>query len=178
MNRPTITLEKTKAIKEICKPLETYFDIGGFSYLKIYQDMSRIHLDYHPEWTNFFYDHIEKFTSNNNLTELSAWEPGFSTLYSLEDPCASYATEFDIGDGIVISNNLGNCTELCFFDGKHSKKNANNIINNIELLQAFIHRFRDKAAELIAEEEKRPFLSQIRAKLKQRDLLALTKKPN
>lgn len=155
-----MSMLKVADVQEICRPLTDYFDVTTFSYLNIYPDLSRIHLDYHYEWNEYFYQHIDKFVSDDNLTESTAWEPGFSTLHSLDDPCIPYAHLFNIGDGVVIANDLGDCTELCFIgsDPKNEKETVTNLLNNMDLLQKFILYFRGKASNLIQAAKENPII--------------------
>lgn len=147
-------------IQTICQPLVDYFQIKSFSYVKIYPDMSRIHLDYNREWTHYFYLNMEKFIDDEKLTESHHWEPGFSTIYALDDPCCSDAAQFDIGDGLVIANRLEECTELTFIESSFSQPGncLRNMLNHIDLLQQFILYFRDKASPIIQEAEKDPIV--------------------
>lgn len=146
--------------KEICQPLIDFFDISVFSYLNIYSDLSRIHLDTNYKWNEHFYRNIDKFSIDENLTESTHWEPGFATCYSLNDPCISDGNSFGIGNGVVIANKLSDCTELCYIGSKLSKEEitVSNMLNNIGLLQQFIAYFRDKANALITEAKKSPIV--------------------
>jgi DNA-binding CsgD family transcriptional regulator len=151
---------KFSETKEICQPLIDFFDIGVFSYLNIYPDLSRIHLDSNHEWNNHFYKHIDKYSADDNLTESTHWEPGFATCYSLNDPCIPDGNLLGIGNGIVIANTLEDCTELCYIGSKYYKEEetVSNMLNNIGLLQKFITYFRDKAKTLITEAKKSPIV--------------------
>lgn len=147
-------------MQTICQPLVDFFQIKTCSYLKIYPDMSRIHLDYNREWTNYFYRNLNKFIHNDKLTESHHWEPGFSTLYALDDPCCAHAAQFDIGDGLVIANQLPDSTELMFIESSYSRPGdcVRNMLSHVDLLQKFIHYFRDKAKPLIQQAEKKPIM--------------------
>jgi hypothetical protein len=127
-------------MQTICQPLVDFFQIKTVSYLKIYPDMSRIHLDYNREWTNYFYQHIDKYAGKDKHTESHHWEPGFSTLYALDDPCCADAAQFDIGDGLVIANQLDDATELTFIESSYSQPGdcVRNMLSHVDLLQQFI----------------------------------------
>jgi DNA-binding CsgD family transcriptional regulator len=137
-----------------------FFDISVFSYLNIYTDLSRIHLDSNYEWNKHFYSHIDKFCPDDNLTESTHWEPGFSTLYALDDPCIYDGHQFGMGNGLVIANTLDDCTELCYIGSKkdQEEKTVCNMLNNIDLLQQFITHFREQAKPLITEARKSPIV--------------------
>ncbi len=92
---------KFPEVKEICRPLSDCFDLAIFSYLNICSDLSRIHLDSNYEWNEFFYQNIDTFSDDEKLTESTHWEPGFSTCYTLGDPCIPYGNMLGIGNGII-----------------------------------------------------------------------------
>ncbi len=146
-------------IQQICVPLNTFLGINTFSYVKIFNDMSRIHLTTHSRWNKFFYKKLHHYCKKTNVTECQHWHSGYSVLYRLaETECIKDAKEFNIGDGIVISNYENSATELCYFSlTKHyQNKEVTNLINNIDLLYKFILYFRHKASSIIKEAEANP----------------------
>ncbi len=42
-------------VRKICEPIFQLLELTFFRYLRIYKDLSRIHLCTHPEWSDNFY---------------------------------------------------------------------------------------------------------------------------
>lgn len=148
-------------IKQICSPLHHYFDINTFSYVKIKPDLSRIHLETNPLWSEFFYKNSYRYHVKNGLTEGQHWCSGYSMLHMLNDyECIKDSREFNLGNGIVISNHNDNYTELVFFALPHEKNNLKltTLLNNVDLLQKFLIYFKERAARILDEAEKQPIV--------------------
>jgi DNA-binding CsgD family transcriptional regulator len=152
-------------LKQICAPLRSCFGVETFAYVKIYPDLSRVHLDTNAAWSEFFYKHAYRYHQINRLTESKHWEPGYSVLYMLDDSeCIKDSHEFDIGNGVVIADHVNGCTELvCFvLSYRESKSKLVGLLNNIDLLQKFIIYFKNRAVKILENAEKQkiilPFL--------------------
>lgn len=145
-------------VQQICTPIKEYLGINTFSYVKINPDLSRIHLDTNPIWNEFFYNNVSKYVQQENLIEASHWHEGYSTLFALKDPCIPDAVQFNVGDGVVIANEIDDCTELCFFATDHDITHHQllKLLSSIDLLHKFISYFRVKAEKIIKAAEKSP----------------------
>lgn len=159
-----ITLSTTNEISQICAPLRLHFDVSNFSYVKILPNMTRVHLDTDPIWTEFFYRNIETY-HNENLTESHHWQTGFTPLHALGDSCIPDALEHNIGEGIVLSKHLAGVTELFFITHKwkqYGNTKLDLLLRNVDLLETFSDYFRFAAKDIIVEAEKKaivlPFL--------------------
>lgn len=153
-----LTLTSAPLVKQLCNPLKKYFKVDNLSYIKILPDLSRIHLDTNPSWTQFFYRNVQRYY-NEYLTEGQHWNSGFSHLFALEDACISDAIEHDVGDGIVISNHCQGCTELVFITHswcEYQNTQIGTLMKNVDLLQNFIEYFRAEAAEIIKKASLNP----------------------
>ncbi len=146
-------------IQQICVPLNTFFNVTTFTYIKIFDDLTRIHLDTNPNFNKLFYKKIYQYYKTTGITECHHWDSGYNTLYRLDETEAYRdAKSFNIGDGVVISNYSNGVTELCYFSlSRHCQnKEVTNLINNIDLLYKFILYFRYKASSIIKEAEENP----------------------
>lgn len=157
-----VTLSSTDEITDICSPLKKHLGVDNFSYIKIFSDMSRIHLDTDPVWTEFFYSKIEEY-HQGNLTEAHHWKTGFAHLHELGDSCIADSLEYDVGDGMVLSqhNAQENYTELFFMTHKwsiHRNNKVNFLLRNMDLIELFTDYFRDAASKIITDAEKSPII--------------------
>lgn len=156
-----IIFSSANEVSQICAPLLSYFGVSVFSYLKINADLSRIHLDTHQEWSEFFYKNAYRYHLANGLTEGKHWTPGHSVLFMLDDvECIKDSHDFNIGNGVVIANHENGCTELVCFVlpyGESSTKLVG-LLNNIDLLQKFIIYFKDTARKILEKAEKQPIV--------------------
>lgn len=147
-------------IKQICLPIYQYFGVSTFSYLRINPDLSRIHLDTNPEWNELFYKNAHRYQQNGGLTEGQHWHSGYCILHMLGDyECIKDSQNFNIGNGVVIANPINNnFTELAFFalSCADSDSKLINLLNNIDLLQKFILFFKERAAKILIQAEKKP----------------------
>lgn len=155
-----LTLSTAPLIQQLCTPLKRHFKVANLSYIKIFPDLSRIHLDTNPAWTKFFYQNVQRYY-NEYLTEGQHWHSGFSHLFFLEDACINDALEHDVGDGIVISNHVQGRTELVFIThnwSEYQDSQVDKLMRNIDALQTFIEYFRSEAAELIQKASLSPIV--------------------
>lgn len=155
-----IVLTSSNEVGQICAPLKRHFGISNFSYLKIYPDMSRIHLDSDPVWSEFFYKHVKQYY-DAQLTEGRHWNTGFSPLFALDDACLDDALLHDVGEGIVLSKHHNGCTELFFLTHRWSHHQCSKLellLRNIDLIESFTDYFKERANDLITEAEKDPII--------------------
>lgn len=147
-------------IRTICKPLKIFFEISHFAYVKIFPDMSRIHLDTDPEWAKQFYLNAHLYYQQGGCTEARHWSNSWSILHQLpEDQCIIDAAQFGIGNGIVISQHGQGITELFFLALSCENDNGKNVfrlIHNYDLLLKFTDYFKDNAKKIIRTSRKHP----------------------
>lgn len=147
-------------INRLCQPLFKHFDIANFTYLQVFPDMSRVHLDSDPCWTETFYTRIEDY-SKEYLTESYHWKSGYSPMLVLEDACIPDCMAHDVGEGVVLTNQLPNATEIVYFSHswrKYQDTKLHLLLRNIDLLQLFLKYFREEAKDLINQSAKDPIL--------------------
>lgn len=145
-------------VRQLCDPLFSYFDIGNFTYLKVFPDMSRVLLDTDPNWADVFYQQIRRY-NQGHLTQGNHWESGYSPLLMLGDSCIPDALAHGVGEGVVLTQHQENCTEIVFITHdweKYRDTKQHVLLRNIDLLQAFLGYFRKEAKELIDESAKNP----------------------
>jgi DNA-binding CsgD family transcriptional regulator len=147
-------------VNRLCEPLFKYFDIGNFTYLQVFPDMSRVHLDSDPYWTETFYTRIEDY-SKGYLTESHHWGTGYSPMLMLEDTCIPDCIAHDAGEGVVLTKQLPGATEFAYITHswkKYQESQLQLLLRNIDLLQLFLDYFRKEAKDLIDQSAKDPIL--------------------
>lgn len=148
-------------MKQICAPLKNCFDITHFSYVQIYPDLSRIHLDTNAIWSEVFYKNVHQYYLNTGVTECQHWSSGFALMSSLaEKDCITDARQFDIGNGIVIAHHSNTQTELYFFALPANAQEASliRILTHLDLIHKFINYFKVRSANIIEQASKNPII--------------------
>jgi DNA-binding CsgD family transcriptional regulator len=145
-------------IRQLSDPLFKYFDIGNFTYIKVFPDMSRVLLDTNPGWADAFYQQIEKY-NKGHLTQGNHWGSGYSPLLMLGDSCIPDALAHGVGEGVVLTKHEENCTEIVFITHdwqKYRDTKQHILLRNMDLLESFMGYFREEAKALIHESAKNP----------------------
>ena len=158
LKKNNMAISSADEMHQICSPLKKHFDIENFQYLKIFPDMSRIHLGMNAKWNEFYYAHIERYYKEY-LTEGYHWSSGCSPLLALGDACIEDAIAHETGDGVLLTQHNQGCTEMFFITHKWSQYKSTKVellMRNIDLIEMFIASFKEKAKDLIALAAKDP----------------------
>ncbi len=160
LKKDNLVFSSASDVRSLCAPLFDHFDIGNFTYLKIFPDMSRVHLDTDAAFTEIFYQNIEEY-SKAYLTESNHWESGYSSLLALDDSCIKDCIANGVGEGVVLTKRYDDCTEVVYITHdweKHRRTKLDLLLRNIDLLQLFLDYFREEARDLISESARDPIL--------------------
>lgn len=160
LKKDNIMFSCAEDIRQLCQPLFEYFDIGNFMYLKVFPDMSRIHLDTDPYWAEFFYRNLKKY-SQDFFVSAYHWETGYSPLLPLGGNCLPDALAHGVGEGVVLTKYEEDYTEIVFITHnwqKYGDTKLNLLLCNIDLLHLFLEYFREAAQDLIAQANKGPII--------------------
>lgn len=145
-------------IEMLCTPLARHFNISHFSYVKIYPDLSRVHLSNSTEWSKHFYRFAYAYNSIEKVTEFNHCKSGWMTFDDLsENNCVKDARNHGIGKGILISEHQCGYTELFYMAvpaGYDLLKSIHiNLIRHLDLLKLFTKNFKKRASRLIQHSE-------------------------
>jgi DNA-binding CsgD family transcriptional regulator len=160
LKKDNIMFSSSQDMHQLCQPLFQYFDIGNVMYLKVFPDMSRVHLDTDPHWAAFFYQNIKKYYRDFFVSAYH-WESGYSPLLALGGNCVPDALAHGVGEGVVLSKREGDCTEIVFITHNwqtYRDTKLHLLLRNIDLLQLFFDYFRKEAKDLIDQAAKDPVL--------------------
>lgn len=160
LKKGNMVLSSADTVNRLCDPLFRHFDIGNLTYLQVFPDMSRVHLDTDPDWTETFYTRIEDY-SKEYLTESHHWETGYSPMLVLEDACIPDCMAHDVGEGVVLTKQLPGATEIVYITHswrKYRDTRLHQLLRHVDLLQLFIDYFREAAKDLIEQSAKDPIL--------------------
>lgn len=151
----------SRDVESICQPLFTHLNIKHFAYVAVQPDLSRIHLSNSTKWSRHFYLNAERYYSEHEVLEFNHSQSGWTTFKSLNEVnCIQEAREHGIGDGLVISINKQNITELFFMayssEYLDCRYNEITLIQNMDLLRSFLIYFKRKASNIIKNSYAQP----------------------
>ncbi|MGB4190982.1 MAG: LuxR C-terminal-related transcriptional regulator [Rickettsiales bacterium] len=148
----------TSRVIEICKPLQNYFGITFFSYIRIYNDCNYLTLRngyqelsqrYFEIITNPDPDYLSSLRSTAQEEPNSyLWPTNFSQL-----PCvASLLDAYGIWHGITITYRTDNfCENFNFAFNKNTGSMNQFYVQNFSLLKKFCDHFRLQAKDLLED---------------------------
>jgi LuxR family transcriptional regulator, quorum-sensing system regulator SolR len=157
-----IAITSSAEVKEICSPLEKYFSITYFNYVKLFKNSSRFVLTSGPEFTQRYYvdESLYSTAAVLNMEQLKA--PSVHLFCEFQDQPSYIVSrnEFNIDNGITIiqPSPCGKETELFYFATK--RENYRNIYlynTNLDVFNRFIVYFKEKAHNLIKRAERERF---------------------
>lgn len=146
----SVLLTTSNDVQDICRPLNNYFDISYFGYVKTYIDSSHLALSTSAEWMKCFYKNFHK-TAIIHKT-IDSYESG-EFLWSQFSDSASVReaqNQFDIAHGIMmVRKSLNFCEFFGFATNKSNTQIENWYLRNIDLFDRFILYFKETANSLI-----------------------------
>lgn len=150
-------------IRQLCAPLNAAFHVTHFSFVRIYSDLSRMHIGTSPDWVKHFYQHAFRYHQEDGLTEGSHWGSSYTVLKALPDrACLQDAADHGIANGLLISRHTQQRTELSFFGFSskyaHSSHVLMKMINHVDQLKAFVDDFEQRAASMISDADRNRIL--------------------
>ena len=158
-DRNHIVYSSASDVKVICAPLIDGFDVSHFSFVRRFNDSSRIHLTMNPDWGDFFYNNYKRYLAQDGLTESDDVPSGFLTWEMCVDvSLLQYIKNYyNTVNGIVVIDNKVDYSDLYFY-GLMSADSCylSGLLNNINLLHLFQRYFVEKASQLIFQAQKSP----------------------
>lgn len=164
------TIDSSKYVFSICKPLFKKLGLNAFSYSKIYIDGSRSELwsDIEAMEHSFFgRKHIEKiytpeFLQNENIViyekKILTYPP--SVQGKLQSQLKDQKEIFNHDNALLIAMNNGDHFEYFFFYTPRDASNAVNMyLSNMEELKNFCNYFRKRARDLILKVDQAKLIS-------------------
>lgn len=152
LKKDNILLSSFEDMWQICTPLKKHFHVDNFSYIKIFPDMSRMHLDTNAAWSCYFYEKVEEYYKHH-MNGNYHWETGFSPILTLNEASTADAIAHGMGEGIFFSKHLPDgSTELIYISHDwHSHKDSKLqlLLSHIDVLENFIDYFKETAADMI-----------------------------
>jgi DNA-binding CsgD family transcriptional regulator len=158
------TSGNVKRIKDICAPLEKYFGIQGFSYLRIYNDCSYFQLTSESkDFLEKYFKKIKKvdqvFLDYLHKTPVGGahhfiWPSDYQGNI-INDPIISLLYEYNIWHGYDINFRYDEFCEIFSFTfNKNVSDRTNFYIQNSQILEKFCKYFKTQALDLIDDEDK------------------------
>lgn len=153
-------LNSHENIKKICSPIFKLLGLTFFRYLRVYKDLSRVHLCTHPEWTDNFYSkglyNIAWLDVSRSLFEKNMefiWDIKAATDDNIVGVEAR--DNFRLYHGISLVRTSMNYHEIYDFATCSENIKINEIyMNHLELFERFILYFKDQAKDLILDGSK------------------------
>jgi DNA-binding CsgD family transcriptional regulator len=141
-------------MQSIAKPLQQYFNISMFGYMKIYRDNTQVSMSTHPHWLkcmyeNFYHQGAYSITHSAHSESCHLWS-------QLKDKSLLpiMSTDFKMAHGITLIKKNEKTAEIFSFA---SRPENHGIVawylNNIDILEAFIHSFKEKGQLLLKKSE-------------------------
>ena len=149
------SLSSSTFVQEICNRLLNSIGITYFNYIKIYnKDCSRELLTNNPEWIDHFYKNA--LYDSVGAVDVEHLIPKNYFLWSemdIKDPIYLQGRDFfNIDNGITFIIKRKDVTYLYIFGSSRDQYTMNNFyLDNIDILQRFIHYFNDTAQKIITE---------------------------
>jgi DNA-binding CsgD family transcriptional regulator len=164
--KKNIAIASSSEIKQICSPLEKYFNITYFNYVKLFKDGSRFVLTNNADFTESYYQDKRLYQTTAVLNMEQAKTSSVHWFCEFRDQ-PSYVVarnEFDIDNGFtIIQPSLADSTtELFYFATK--RENYGHIYLYTTCLDAFyrfILYFKEKAKNLTKQANKEKFFINI-----------------
>lgn len=145
-------IESCNEVKQVCSPLFDNFKLSYFSYVQIYKERSQIILGSNASWIEHY---IRNDCFNSDMAQtLEGFNAGSYLWKGLngDNRFRIQRESFNIDNGIIIINEFSNFREYINFATTRSDVRANNFfLNNMDVIDSFIHYFRNKADPLIRE---------------------------
>lgn len=141
-----ITLQSTQEMQEISSPLKL-LNVDFFSYTRFYFDGTSISLLTHTDWyQNFLKQEIPNCVNVFGLkTSVNLWVETFPERANMEAK-----NNYNIDNGINFVQRNNDYVELISYATKSNLPNGlAYFLANIDLLEKFIHYFKEKAEPLI-----------------------------
>lgn len=150
-------------IERICAPLIEYFQLGYFSFLRIYNDGTRAHLSMNPDVQEFFYKKFMIYANDYQVFNAThTYTRGYFRWDEQIDDKVHYDFQsyFWIGKGITLIDKQDDYVELfCFAGGCMNDPATRRFVNNLDLLDQFVNYFKQRAADLILQAEEQRILT-------------------
>lgn len=146
-------------IDQIVQPLEQFFGLHSFVYLKIFENGSELRLTNQPSWIKHYFE--KQLYAQNVFENPSVLHDKTRLLWSAlpqHQVVLDSARNFNIAHGITFIEPQPDGCEY-FFLGATSDNPAamQYYCNHIDLLERFLLYFKEKAAPIIKSAEKSPF---------------------
>lgn len=142
-------------IVEICKPLFSEVGLKDFCYGRIFDDGRYLRLGTNRDWSRYVFENVCTYTP---IFQNALNKPEVNKFYYFlwpiarkdEDHLLSALFNFDIWNGINVIRKLEDSVECYGFATSREKDQICDFyLNNIFLLERFIHYFHQVAADLI-----------------------------
>ena len=155
-----VALTASSEIAQICQPLNKFFGISYFNFVKIFEDGSRAVLSNKPDFIETYYKCKELYLTKAVL-KMETIEEATYHLYSEFSDQPSFVVsrcEFNIDNGIILAQPMENAIELYYFaTTRDDYKAVGKLLRNLDSLYRFILYFKEKAKKLIDEAVKQKF---------------------
>jgi len=159
--KDNLLLSSFDDMNRLCAPLKKHFSVDGFTYLKILPDLSRVHLDTNPGWSNFFYTKAEEYFKHY-MTGHFHWDSSYSSILALNDASTPDAIAHGVGEGVLLCKRLPDgSTELAYIThdwAKHQNSKLPLLMSHIDVLETFMDYFRESASDLIEKASQNPII--------------------
>lgn len=170
LSEKSITLQSVTDINEICQPLFNNTDITFFTFMRVFDNGMRACLTSHAKRTKYLFEHDYKESMNykNNSKD---GKPGFvlwnslgfllvpSHRFLIEKKMADGRNLFNIDHGITLFENGNDYQDYYNFGTKAENIHITDFyLSNMDILNAFVFYFKDKAKILIHESIKQKII--------------------
>jgi DNA-binding CsgD family transcriptional regulator len=150
----TVSAEVGFDMLDLAKPLNTQFNISMFGYMKIYEDGSQVSVSTHPHWLKCMYENFYEVGAYSK--SLNAHTEGYHLWSQLKNKSTLpiMSTDFKIAHGITLVKKNENSAEIFSFASEPENEGIITwYLNNIDILEAFIHSFKDRGQVLLKRAE-------------------------
>jgi len=157
--KENLLFTSTNNVQVVCQHFFAKTKTTYFNYIRRYKDGSKISLSNCSCWHKYFYENklFENVLEIERQTIIEQPPIGAIKIVSWNNtPDAQEVQEqsvyFNIGNGISLAIVHGSYIEYCYFGTENKNIDVSNwYINNVSTLIEFIHYFKDKTANIIAE---------------------------
>ncbi len=146
----SICLNSGSNMREIAKPLEKFFNINYFGYVKSYQDDTHYSISTSPEWISCLYKNYHKNGVVNK--KINCYKNSYDLWVQYSDQVTKQVMKNDFGfaNGInIVKKHKDYCEFFGFATSPDNLSMSDWYLNNIDILENFILYFKDQAKELL-----------------------------
>lgn len=153
INKNHVAVSASNTITQICNDMFKRFGVAYFNYSRFYNNATHTSLTSDGDWAEYFYtvDYKNKFLYDQSLFEMASDFKYFLWASFPENKLIQNLREnYGYDHGIVIVESSDEHNDYYSFAGKRDNPAIMNFfINNIDLLNQFIHFFKESGKGII-----------------------------